>query len=274
MVSGILSIKKGYYYAVLSWVDANGNRHRKWVSTGLAQKGNKRREMSPEHRSKIVETLSQFKPSDICKIYDREYFYYNKQSIILTEVDDEGRFLSEPIEVKKPHSIILGDEEITNVNGLQPDEADDLMDAINDAKAAGEDFRVVNQEGTALYFYDEDRHSVGMEDDKDFTYLGEGTMSIGFATSKKLKSLKVTFAPKTYKDYEIIPHHFDEEENAAEVNAFLQKYVFKPYVLSDNVVGVELNFNKEFYVPEQLENAEDILKEIDELNSQIKEITL
>ena len=43
MVSGTLSIKKGYYYAVLSWVDANGNRHRKWVATGLAQKGNKRR---------------------------------------------------------------------------------------------------------------------------------------------------------------------------------------------------------------------------------------
>ena len=43
MVSGTLSIKKGYYYAVLSWVDANGNRHRKWVATGFAQKGNKRR---------------------------------------------------------------------------------------------------------------------------------------------------------------------------------------------------------------------------------------
>ena len=43
MVSGTLSIKKGYYYAVLSWVDANGNRHRKWVATGLVQKGNKRR---------------------------------------------------------------------------------------------------------------------------------------------------------------------------------------------------------------------------------------
>jgi len=237
-------------------------------------KGDKRREMTPEHRAKIVDALTQFKPSDICKIYNREYFYYNKQSIILTEVDNEGHYLTEPIEVKKPHSILLGDEEITEVNGLQPDEADDLMDAINDAKAAGEEIKVVTQDMTACYFYDEDRHSVGMEDDQDFTYLGEGTMSIGFATSKKLKNLKVTFSPKTYKDYEIIPHHFDEEENAAEIDAFLQKYVFKPYVLSDNVVGVELNFNKEFYVPEQLEDAEDILKEIEELNSQIKEIKL
>lgn len=43
MVSGTLSIKKGFYYVVLSWVDVNGQRHRKWVSTGLPTKGNKRR---------------------------------------------------------------------------------------------------------------------------------------------------------------------------------------------------------------------------------------
>ena len=69
-------------------------------------------------------------------------------------------------------------------------------------------------------------------------------------------------------------HHFNEEENAAEVNAFMQKYVFKPYTLGDNVVGVELNFNKEFYVPEKLEDAADILKEINELNLQINELKL
>lgn len=43
MVSGTLTTKKGYYYAVLSYADANGNRHQKWVSTGLPQKGNKRK---------------------------------------------------------------------------------------------------------------------------------------------------------------------------------------------------------------------------------------
>ena len=32
-----------YYYAVLSYQDAAGKRHQKWVSTGLPQKGNKRR---------------------------------------------------------------------------------------------------------------------------------------------------------------------------------------------------------------------------------------
>ena len=42
MVSGTLALKNGYYYAVLSYRDAAGKRHQKWVSTGLPQKGNKR----------------------------------------------------------------------------------------------------------------------------------------------------------------------------------------------------------------------------------------
>ena len=39
-------------------------------------KGDKRREMTEEHRSEIVKTLTEFKPSDICKIFDREHFYH------------------------------------------------------------------------------------------------------------------------------------------------------------------------------------------------------
>lgn len=38
MVSGTLALKNGYYYAVLSYRDAAGKRHQKWVSTGLPQK--------------------------------------------------------------------------------------------------------------------------------------------------------------------------------------------------------------------------------------------
>ena len=41
MVSGTLALKNGYYYAVLSYRDAAGKLHQKWVSTGLPQKGNK-----------------------------------------------------------------------------------------------------------------------------------------------------------------------------------------------------------------------------------------
>ena len=54
----------------------------------------------------------------------------------------------------------------------------------------------------------------------------------------------------------------------------MNKYVFKPYSLGKNIVGVEINFNKEFYVPERQEKVEDILKEIEELDNEIKAVEL
>ena len=43
MISGHLQVKKGYYYVVLSYYDKKGKRHIKYVSTGLPEKGNKRK---------------------------------------------------------------------------------------------------------------------------------------------------------------------------------------------------------------------------------------
>ena len=43
MVSGHLQIKKGLYYAVLSYYDNAGKKHTKYVATGLPEKGNKRK---------------------------------------------------------------------------------------------------------------------------------------------------------------------------------------------------------------------------------------
>ena len=54
----------------------------------------------------------------------------------------------------------------------------------------------------------------------------------------------------------------------------MKKYVFKPYVLDKNVVGVELNFNKEFYVPEKIDKVEDVLEEIKALKNELEGIEL
>ena len=43
MIAGHLQEKKGYYYAVLSYTDAFGNRKTKWVASNLPVKGNKKR---------------------------------------------------------------------------------------------------------------------------------------------------------------------------------------------------------------------------------------
>ena len=39
----IYRVKKGYYYAVLSFYDSKNKRHVKYISTGLPEKGNKRK---------------------------------------------------------------------------------------------------------------------------------------------------------------------------------------------------------------------------------------
>ena len=49
----------------------------------------------------------------------------------------------------------------------------------------------------------------------------------------------------------------------------MQRYIFKPYCLLDNTVGVEVNFNKEFYVPKTIDSVDSILTEILEIDKEL-----
>ena len=42
-VTGTLQVKRGKYFCVLDYRDENGARKFKWISTGLEEKGNKRK---------------------------------------------------------------------------------------------------------------------------------------------------------------------------------------------------------------------------------------
>lgn len=197
-------------------------------------KGDKRREMLPEHRQAIVDALMNFVPSDICKIYDREYFYYNKQFLTLTDIDENGRSV---------------------LDTLCPD---------------GKPLKV--EEGE--YRFDEDRNTlIRVADDQ---VVGCGKFS--YKTKKDRKtgtSVTITYIEPSYiNDYEIIPHHFDEAANAAEIQGFMDKYIFKPYELGKNIIGVELNFNKEFYVPEKMESVDSILDELELLEKEMQKVEL
>jgi len=197
-------------------------------------KGDKRREMLPEHRQAIVDALMNFVPSDICKIYEREYFYYNKQFLTLTDIDENGRSV---------------------LDTLCPD---------------GKPLKV--EEGE--YRFDEDRNTLIRVADDQVVGCGK----ISYKTKKDRKtgtSVTITYIEPSYiNDYEIIPHHFDEAANAAEIQRFMDKYIFKPYVLGKNIVGVELNFNKEFYVPEKMESVDNILDELELLEKEMQKIEL
>ena len=194
-------------------------------------KGDKRREMRPEHRQAIVNALLAFVPSDICKIFPREHFYYNKQSLTLTDLDSEGRSVLDTICPEGKLKVKEGEYRF--------DEDRNTMIRVADGEAVG----------------------CGK-----FTYKNKKDRKTGTAV------IETYIEPSYINDYEIIPHHFDAQENQREIDAFMQRYIFKPYTLGKNVVGVELNFNKEFYVPEQLESVEDILKELSELEKEMKGI--
>lgn len=59
MVAGHLQIKGGYYYVVLSYYTKSGKRKVKFISTGLAEKGNKRKA-----EAELVKIRSEFEPPE------------------------------------------------------------------------------------------------------------------------------------------------------------------------------------------------------------------
>lgn len=236
-------------------------------------KGDKRREMTEEHRAAIVKALTNFVPSDICKIFNREHFYYNKQSLTLTEVDINGEYLKESVALKKIQSVVLNDETLTELKGLDTNAGNALKNKLKAANIDEDRIVITLEDGTSCR-YDQEQETIICESKEGRKALGCGTFKFDLRTSKGKKSLKVELIPRTTADYEIIPHHFDEHENQREIDAFMKKYVFKPYVLGKNVVGVELNFNKEFYVPEKIDKVEDVMEEIRALNKELMGIDL
>lgn len=127
---------------------------------------------------------------------------------------------------------------------------------------------------TADYFYWEDkeqnvvlRTSVvsGVHE-----ILGRGYILVTYGSTKKGdKICTVKILDYTYKDTEIISFNPDSEQNSENILAFMNRYIFKPYCLLDNTVGVEVNFNKEFYVPETVEPVDSILAEIAEIDKEL-----
>jgi len=52
----------------------------------------------------------------------------------------------------------------------------------------------------------------------------------------------------------------------------MAKYITKPFEYLENVVGVEINFNKVFYKPEKLRSVEEILGEISALDEELRDL--
>lgn len=93
-------------------------------------------------------------------------------------------------------------------------------------------------------------------------------------TKNKAEHILVTaeLTKDLQKDYEIIPFHPLEETNQKYIADFMAKYVTKPFDYLDNSIGVEINFNKVFYKPEQLRDIIEITADLMELENDLADL--
>ena len=100
MVTGHLQEKKGYYYAVLTYKNAQGNRATKWIATGLSAKGNRRKAEAilEEARMSFVPEEPLAEGDMLFADYLLEWLETVKSTIALTTYSSYGGLIRTPIE--------------------------------------------------------------------------------------------------------------------------------------------------------------------------------
>ena len=263
-------------------------------------KGKKRKQMNLDNRKEIVKAFTEFKDNSFSQVFDKWHFYYNKQSIMLTNVDENGKYIEMPTKVNRagetveeksikllPTKLIVNSDiepvEVTDFEITSFDKAkyksledyfnDEIKQTISEIDSKEQDVKVFTKEAT--YWYDQDKETIIEEIKGKKTELGCGKIVIKSALKKATKTkdasiaITVELTKDLQKDYEIIPYSPDEAVNQQTIADFMAKYITRPFEYVDNVIGVELNFNKVFYVPEKLRTVTDIQAEIDSLEKEL-----
>lgn len=263
-------------------------------------KGKKRKMVSEFGRGEIVETLENFTDNDFARVFDKEFFYFNKQAIMLTNLDENGKTLESilPIKIdqygeeKRDSSIKLAPTEITQdeividkfvITDFDKEKFSDLnayfveiLETVKNLDYKEEDLTVVTNE--AKYFFDADKETIVEETDGKRKELGCGKIVIKAAIKKAARTqpakivITVELTPDYQKDYEVIPYSPNEEENRRNIADFMAKYITKPFVYLENTIGVEINFNKVFYQPEILRPLTEIAADLRSLETELKSL--
>jgi len=246
-------------------------------------KGKKRNYIDEISRIDIVKTLTDFKDNEYAKVFDKEFFYFNKQALTLTNLDYKDRTIETILEAKKKSikltpikiiqdEIIIDKFEVSDISQLN-----NIKETIKALDYKDKNLKVYINEHS-YYFYDEDKETIIKKYDEVEEELGCGKIVVksSYKKATKTKEAKITITvelmPDYKKDYEIIPYDKDEQENKKNIDDFMAKYITKPFVLLDNVVGVEINFNKIFYKPQKLRPLEDILCDIKDIDDELKNL--
>ncbi|MBB1137976.1 class I SAM-dependent DNA methyltransferase [Myroides sp. WP-1] len=272
-------------------------------------KGKKRRQMNTDNRKAIVDAFVNFEDvvvdgKEMAKVFDKWHFYYNKQSIILTNVDENGKAIQMPTKTNKAGETVeekaiklnptkvefatlegevkeLSDFEITTFDKSTYNSLEDYFNQEVKELISSIDYKESNlkiQTSKAIYSYDEDKETIIEQVGNATTELGNGKILIKAAYKKETKTkdafiqITVELTKDTVKDYEIIPYLPIEEDNQKQIADFMVKYVTRPFGYSDNVIGVEINFNKIFYVPEQVDSLSFLIDELNEIDIVLAEL--
>ena len=252
-------------------------------------KGKKRKEITPEFQEEIVKTLSTFKDNKYAKVYPKEFFYYNKQALTLTNLDEDGKSIEDILEDKKsiklaPTKIIKENETVFDTftiteakegfTDLKTYNKEFIQEKIKELDYKEDDLKIITDD--AIYYFNNDKETIIKEVENKKEELGNGKIVIKSSYKKATKTkaeqiiITVELTPDYQKDYEIIPFARDEEQNKKNIDEFMKKYIFKPFVLDENKIGVEINFNKVFYTPEKLRPLDDIVADLETLEDELK----
>lgn len=253
-------------------------------------KGEKRKEVDEANRLEIVATLTAYQDNEYARVFDKEFFYYNKQAIMLTNVDEHGNSFESHLPAGKtseklnPSKLSNGERELTQftITKFDATQYESLAECFEqDIKPfiTSLDYKeqpLIVTTPTAKYYFDENQETLIKEIAGNKQALGCGKIVVKSVLKNASKTqperieVSVELAPDYQKDYEIIPYHKDQESNNAAIDAFMSKYITKPFAYLENVLGVEINFNKIFYKPEKLREIDVILKDIATLESNLK----
>ncbi len=262
-------------------------------------KGNKRKEVDEASRLEIVATLTAYQDNDYARVFDKEFFYFNKQAIMLSNVDEQGRSFEAHLPMKedkfgemnrinsveltpikiKQGDIMLTEFSITKYDATQYASLDNYCaDAIKPliAQFDYKEQPLLIATTDANYFYEVEQETLIKETNSNKEELGGGKIIVSASYKKATKKqderieISVELTADYQKDYEIIPFHKDAAANQAAITDFMARYISKPFVYIENVVDVELNFNKIFYKPEILHPVSEIATEISELDKALQ----
>ncbi|WP_299077286.1 N-6 DNA methylase [uncultured Paraglaciecola sp.] len=279
------------------------NASEKWTELKKS-KGSKKREVSETQRSEVVKALTEYQDSDFTKVFEKEHFYFNKQAIMLTNVDQNGLSFESHLpvkenkktgEMKRATSQVLnvtsltdGDKQLTEFSitefdkesyvSLQEYFEQDIKPFVASLNYKEQPLKVTT--GENIYHYDDEQETLIKEDHNtgSIQALGCGKIVIKATFKKATKKLaqrieiSVELTPDYQKDYEVIPFNKDPDLNQKAIEAFMTKYISKPFEYLENVIGAEINFNKIFYKPEAQHSVEDVLKEIAALEEELKQL--